>query len=271
MNAQTNPRPRSFKWFMARAIVLLTMTVLIAMFVPGIRARVIMKVSSWQQYAQSPLKELGVWIDLPTGQGWFDDLLFYHDASGLKSETGVPLDLSIYYNFGAFEKGRSLIYTPGSGYYGSFYGAYIVTGPSLPAADSKFVKRVAAYDYETLILRALGHPSPYGTFEVLEADVQPVETYMDVPEWTRYEVRIQVPGVAHTKTQWRLHYWQFGTPPPRGDSEPFETAELHGRLFVKSFKEEAMLVIVYMLCESPEFLEQLDERIRTEGRLQIEP
>ncbi|SCZ79371.1 hypothetical protein [Acidaminobacter hydrogenoformans] len=266
-----HPNLRRSSRLLVLGLSLLLLVLLLTIAAAGIRARVIMKVSSWQQYAESPLKELGVRIDLPTGQGWFDDLLFYHDASGLKSETGVPLDLSIYYNFGAFEKGRSLVYTPGSGYYGSFYGAYIVTGPALPALDARFVERVAAYDYETLILRALGHPSPFGTFEVLEAEVAPVELLMDIADWTRYEVQIQVPGVAHIKTQWRLHYWQFGTPPPLRDLEPFERAELHGRLYVKSFEAEDMRIIVYMLCESPEVLERLDERIRSEGRLQIKP
>lgn len=271
MNAQTRPHPNSRQWLMTWVIVLLLMPAVIAMFVPSLRARVIMGVSSWQQYAESPLKDRGVRMDLPAGQGWFDALLFYHDARGFKSETGVPLDLSIYYNFGAFEKGRSLIYRPGSGYYGSFYGAYVVTGTRLPEADSKFVERVAAYDYEMLILSALGHPNPAGTFEVLEAEVYPEETFMGYTDWDRYEVQIQVPGVIHAKTQWRRHYWQFGTPPPLGALEPFAGAELHGRLYVKSFEEEDMRVIVYMLCESTEILERLDERIRSKGQLQIKP
>jgi len=144
---------------------ILALLVVMAMMIPGTRARAIMAVSSWQQYNQSPLKENRVRVELPAGEGWFDEMLFYQDSNGLKTQEGRPLELSIYYTFGDFENGRSTVYLPGSGLlFLVFMGAYLILGSTLPVPDAYWVERVSAHDYEALILRALGHPNPYGTF-----------------------------------------------------------------------------------------------------------
>lgn len=250
-----------------RIIGPILLLVMVALMVPGTRARVVMAISSWQQYTQSPLKEKGIRIELPTGQGWFGDLLFYHDSRGIKTEQGQPLDLSIYYNFGAFKNGHSLFYQPGSGYYASFYGAYAVSAEPLPDANQVLVERIAAYDYETLILKALGHPSPDGTFKVNDVQVFLADTFLGYADWLRYEVNIAVPGPAHHKEKWRLHYWQFGAPPEPKLVKNYEEVNLLGRIYVRAFEDENLIIMVYMICESNEVLEDLHEEILKEGQI----
>ena len=246
---------------------LIILLVIVTMMFPGARARVVMAVSSMQQFAQSPLKEKGIRIELPVGQGWFGDMLFYHDPRGLKTSQGQPLDLSIYYTYGAFKNGHSSVYQFGSGYYASFYGAYVVSADPLPDADQALIERIAAYDYEMLILGALGHPSPYGTFKVNDFQVSMVDTLMGHEGWMRYDANILVPGPAHQRTKWRLHYWQFGVPPESIKDENFKKANLKGRIYVRAFEDEKLIIMVYMICESNEVLEDLQEQILKEGRI----
>ena len=42
---------------------------------------------------------------------------------------------------------------------------------------------------------------------------------------------------------------------------------MNGRIYVKSFEEEDLLVMVYLICESGDVLERTDARIRESGRL----
>lgn len=256
---------RSFLFSMG----ILTLLVVIALMIPGTRARAVMAVSSWQQYNQSPLKEHGIRVELPAGEGWFDDMFFYQDSNGLKTQDGRPLELSIYYTFGDYENGRSLIYTPGSGYYSSFYGAYLISGTTLPTPDAYWVERVAAHDYEALILKALGHPNPYGTFKVNAFEIREESALLGYPDWTRYDGLIEAPGVAHQRGDFLRHYWQFGAPPDLGSEAAFAPIALNGRIYVKSFEEEELLVMVYLICESSDVLERTDARIRESGRLEI--
>ena len=250
-----------------RATTLIILLAVVTMMIPGTRARVVMAASSMQQFAQSPLKETGIRIELPVGQGWFGDILFYHDPIGLKTNQGQPLDLSIYYTYGAFKNGHSLVYQSGSGYYASFYGAYVVSADPLPVADQALIERIAAYDYEILILGALGHPSPYGTFKVNDFQMSMVDTFLGYEGWMRYDANILVPGPAHQRTKWRLHYWQFGVPPESIKDENFIKANLKGRIYVRAFEDENLIIMVYMICESNEVLEDLQEQILKEGRI----
>lgn len=262
---------RHYVWrhFILISMGILALLVVVALMIPGTRARVVMAVSSWQQYNQSPLKEQGIRVELPAGKGWFEDMMFYQDSNGLKTQEGRPLELSIYYTFGAYEKGRSLIYTPDSGYYSSFYGAYLISGSTLPMPDAYWVERVAAHDYEALILKALGHPNPYGTFKVNAFEIREESELMGYLDWTRYDGLIEAPGVAHQRGDFLLHYWQFGAPPDLGSEVAFGTTTLNGRIYVKSFEEEDLLVMVYLICESGDVLEHTDARIRESGRLVI--
>lgn len=248
---------------------ILALLVVMAMMIPGTRARAIMAVSSWQQYNQSPLKENRIRVELPAGEGWFDEMLFYQDSNGLKTQEGRPLELSIYYTFGDFENGRSTVYLPGSGYYSSFYGAYLILGSKLPVPDAYWVERVSAHDYEALILKALGHPNPYGTFKVNAFEIREESELLGYPDWTRYDGLIEAPGVAHQRGEFLRHYWQFGSPPDLGSEAAFGTTTLNGRIYVKSFEEEDLLVMVYLICESSAVLEHTDARIRESGRLVI--
>ena len=262
-------RHHVWRRFFLFSMCILTLLVVITLMIPGTRAGVVMAVSSWQQYRQSPLKEHGIRVELPAGEGWFDEMLFYQDSNGLKTQEGRPLELSIYYTFGAYEKGRSLIYTPGSGYYSSFYGAYLISGSTLPMLDAYWVERVAAHDYEALILKALGHPSPYGTFKVNAFEIREESELLGYPDWMRYDGLIEAPGVAHQRGEFLRHYWQFGSPPDLGSEGAFSPTTLNGRIYVKSFEEEDLLVMVYLICESRDVLERTDTRIRESGRLVI--
>lgn len=255
--------------FILFSMAVMVLLVIIALSIPQTRARVVMAVSSWQQYNQSPLKEHGIRVELPAGEGWFEDMLFYQDSNGLKTQEGIPLELSIYYTFGAYENGRSLIYIPESGYYSSFYGAYLISGSTLPTPDAYWVERVAAHDYEALILKALGHPSPYGTFKVNTFEIREESELLGYPDWKRFDGIIEAPGVAHQRGNLLLHYWQFGAPPDLGSEAAFAPTALNGRIYVKSFEEEDLLVMVYIICESGDVLERTDERIRESGRLVI--
>jgi hypothetical protein len=228
-----------------------------------------MQFSSRNQLADSPLKSLGVSLELPAGDGWFPDMLVYHDATGLKDKSGQPLDLTIFYTFGAFQDGRSTFYTPGSGYYASFYGAYAIHGKTLPDPTPELLEKVAAYDYERLILSALGLSRTTGSFKVSRLSQTKVESYLGYSDWSRYNLKADVPGPAHERAGWLRHYWQFGTPPPL-NGEPFESAALYGRVYVKVFPEKNMTLMLYLLCESEMILENTDRTLMSQGEWRME-
>jgi hypothetical protein len=250
-------------WYLLCAVAV---AIVVTLSVPVLRAHVVMRISSIRQYASSSLDNAGLNLDLPTGNGWFNDMLFYHAENAINDDAGSPLDLSIFYTFGGYKEGRSSVYTPGSGYYTSFYGAYALQGNPAPDPTPALLKRIAAVDYETLILKDLGHPAPHGTFNVTASKTSPAGSYLGHSDWTRYDLLLKVPGAAHEKGKWLRHYWQFGTPPPL-KGQPFEPTDLAGRLYAKTFPEQQLTLIIYLICESETILEQTDQRIQSLGSL----
>ena len=108
-------------------IVLVIAAALVFWFFYPIRSMIVMSIYSGQHESESVMARGGFDIEMPSGNGWYPFVMTYN-AHGFESWSGVDADMSIMYNFGAFDAATrtSSLYDPDSDHYSSFYGAYAV-------------------------------------------------------------------------------------------------------------------------------------------------
>ncbi len=121
-------------------------------------------------------------VHMPAGridetQQWYPFLLTYNASASFSKVTGRDIDLTIVYNFGAYDykTGRSKIYSIGSPYNGAFYGAYFIKEKDIPFSflfdasgvlKEDSIAKIAEFDYMNLVLMGLGAETSKIGFEL---------------------------------------------------------------------------------------------------------
>ena len=127
-----------------------------------------MGVYSGQHARESVMKKQGFTVDIPSGKGWYPFMLTYN-ADGFASWSGIDADMTILYDFGAFDTGTrtSTIYDPRSDKYCAFYGAYVLRMDEGAfgftddgGVDMDTVTRAFEYDYTQLVIEGFGCDAP---------------------------------------------------------------------------------------------------------------
>ena len=228
---------------------------LIFWFFYPLRSMIVMGIYSGQHEEQSVLTQSGMEIDMPSGNGWYPFVMTYN-AGGFAQWAGVEADMTILYNFGAFDlwKRTSSIYDPQSPYYSSFYGAYAVHqmdgtvfGFEDGVIDLDAVALAVKYDYTQLVIRDFGCEDP--VFEILAMETQTGLEYAGSGGWTRLDAVIWANGTAHAYAGYRQPYLQYGRPMETPDAD-FEPCELIGRVYAKYLREYECTVMIYVIAPS---------------------
>lgn len=254
------------------ACALLIAALLIFWFFYPLRSYIVMGVYSWQHSAQSVQKQHGFSVDIPTGAGWYPFMLTYN-AKGYSAWSGISADMSILYNFGAFNAltRTSSFYDINSDKYSAFYGAYVlhqkngVFGFSDDgAADVIAVESAVKYDYTQLVIAGFGASDI--VFNAGGYKTQPGTSYAGSEGWTRIDADITANGVAHTYKKEQQAYLQYG-PPMAAAEQDFAPVSLKGRLYLKYLKAYDCTVMLYVIAKDADVVDACDNGILSKTKI----
>ncbi len=254
--------------------ILVIAVLLITWFFYPLRSYIVMSVYSGQHSAESVMKENGFRVDMPSGGGWYPFVMTYN-ADGFREWSGTDADMSIMYNFGAFDTytRTSSIYDAASDKYSSFYGAYVLSRDEGVYGFNKDgdinVEEILAsvrYDYCKLVLSAFGCAIP--EFSVNEVDVKKDVEYAGSEGWACIDAQITTNGVAHNYTGYMTPYLQYGRPFGNVE-EDFEVINLFGRIYMKYFEDFGCTVMIYVIAPNEKTVEQCDINILKKTRLSL--
>jgi hypothetical protein len=245
--------------------VLLLAAALIFWFFYPLRSYVVMSVYSGQHSNESVLKKNGFSLDIPSGEGWYPFVMTYN-ADGFDSWSGIDADMSILYNFGAFDTATrtSSFYDVDSDKYCAFYGAYVlhqndgVFGFTDGEVDMDAITQAVKYDYTQLVLAGFGCDDI--VFDVDEFDIQPDMSYAGRDGWTRIDAAITTNGVAHQFIESKTAYLQYG-PPTKPVDEDFSVTTLQGRLYIKYIEDYDCTVMLYVIAPNANAVETCDDDV----------
>lgn len=252
-------------------IIILLLSFIILLNFSYIKSLFVMYFYNSYQKQNSIMEEKGFTIDMPGGtiteeKDWYPFVLTFNDTS-ISSAIGENLNLTILYNFGAFEDGQSLLYDPHSDYYSAFYGAYIIEskdkGKSYGFEDRELIEeeiiKIASHDIEHLVLKSIGCIDPEVTFRPLGSPRK--ADYISYENWMVIDAAINSQSPLHTQKKNHLAYLQYGKPPRDYQGEDFPDTKLSGRIYCRYFKEFDVTIVIYILAPSFEVIERTDQEI----------
>jgi len=246
--------------------VLLIAAALIFWFFYPLRSLIVMGVYSGQHKQESVHKQHGFSVGIPSGSGWYPFVMTYN-ADGFAAWSGIDADMSILYNFGAFDTATrtSSFYNTDSDRYCSFYGAYVLhkdDGVFGIADDGNVnmedITQAVAYDYTQLVLSGFGCDD--SVFCVDEYVLQQDVLYAGSNGWTRIDAAMTTNGVSHRYKESKTAYLQYG-PPTQALQEDFAVTTLQGRLYIKYFEDYDCTVMLYVIAPNIDAADACDKDI----------
>lgn len=245
----------------------------------------VMKLYGGIHERESLMAEAGIEIDIPGGtvteeKDWYPFVMTYNPGDGFGRFTGEDAELSIMYNFPAFDvtKGGSMLFDPSSPYYNGFYGAYMIKGEDGDGnpygfdkdgrLDLAAVSKVPEFDFQYLVLADFGLEREDMTFEWEIADFEEGVSYAGSDGWTRVDAGLTVNGAYHHRDRFRRSYLQYGTPAGfDGRGADFAPVEMKGRVYGKYFDEYGAGIFFYVMAADEGVLKACDEEILSDSRI----
>jgi len=246
-----------------------------------VKSLAVMSVYSASEYNNSVMKNNDIDIRIPGGlstleKDWYPFVMTFNPtASSFSQRVGRDVEISIMYNFGAFEylKGASSYYDADSPYYNSFYGAYVIhdenqafgfnSDGTLNEAELSIVPN---YDMRILVLKSIGCPSP--TFDYTVDDITYNNSYLDTVGWTIMTSTIETQSPIHAVKKDYQAYIQYGKPSPADyDGLDFPMMTLYGRVYAKYFEDEQVTVCFYIIGSDLEAMDRCDSEILQKSQL----
>jgi hypothetical protein len=209
---------------------------------------------------------------MPTGEGWYPFVMTYN-ADGFSAWSGIDANMSILYNFGAFDVSTrtSSFYDVNSDKYCAFYGAYVLhqnggvfglTDGS--AVDMEEITQAVKYDYTQLVLEGFGCDDI--VFGVDEYELQRGAAYAGSGGWTRIDAVITTNGVAHRYKENKTAYFQYGAPTQAVD-EDFAVTTLQGRLYIEYLEDYDCTVMLYVIAPDTDAVDACDKEILSKTKI----
>lgn len=231
-----------------------------------LRSYVVMSVYSASNAKDSVMQQNGFKTDMPSGEGWYPFVMTYN-AESFRTYSGLDADMSIMYNFGAFDlaKRTSTIYDKSSDKYSSFYGAYVVQEKEHTfgfnddgSVDIDAISLAVKYDYTKLVIRDFGWKKQM--FSIDDVTTETGLSFADSDGWTKIDAVLTVNGAAHNYNGYKTPYLQYGRPMEKVEKD-FEVTNLYGRVYAKYFNEYDCTVMVYAIAPNPNTVNQCDSDI----------
>ena len=241
-------------------------------FFPALKSYAVMGVYSAMHHNTSVMRQNGFDIKMDAGKGWYPFVLTFN-ADGFSAWSGTAADMSILYNFGAFDASSrtSSLYDQSSPWYSAFYGAYVANkdGGAFGFDDDGLVDmqqiiQAVEYDYTQLVMRNFGCLGP--VFSVEEYAVLEDTECAGSGGWTQIDALMRVNGVAHQYSTDKNAYLQYGRPPNHA-GEDFPIIQMIGRLYVKYLDEYDCTVMLYAMAPDIHVVDACDSDIFSKTRI----
>ncbi|MDA3846686.1 MAG: hypothetical protein PF505_09125 [Vallitaleaceae bacterium] len=269
------------KWQKLLIIILIITVFVISPFFQYAKSVAVMAVYSASEYNQSVMKNNDIEIKIPGGlstmdKDWYPFVMTFNPTpSSFSRRVGRDVEISIMYNFGAFEylKGASSYYDDQSPYYNSFYGAYVIHDENQSFgfnADGTLneaeLSIVPDYDMRILVLRSLGCTTP--TFDYTVDDISYGNSYLGIDDWTIMTSTIETQSPIHAVKKDYQAYIQYGKPYQKDyNGEDFPLMTVYGRVYAKYFAAEKLTVCFYIIGSDLEAMDFCDSEILQKSEL----
>ena len=252
-------------------IIILTLLFINSTFFPILKSYTIMSIYSKIHENSSFLTEENIRIQIPGGwstlkNDYFPFVIVFDPSDSFSRYINEPVDLTIYYNFGAFDlwKGASSLYNPSSPYYTTFYGAYAVrykdadkiyglTKERTP--DINAITQITDFDMKYLVYNSVGNMNPNLEYNIEEGQNTMV---IDGHEFIVFDATIQMEGMWHQQMKDYRAYIQYGKP-PLYSKQSFEEVQGYGRIYLYYDEVNRISYFFYIITTDMQTLEYTEE------------
>ncbi|MFZ7120675.1 MAG: hypothetical protein ACOWWH_06970 [Eubacteriaceae bacterium] len=256
---------------MKKSIILFVIIILLILFIVNfsyIESILFMKVYSDYNDMTSIMNKNNFCIHMSGGictkeKDWFPFVMTFNDYD-ISKKINEDIDISIMYNFGAFENGRSNFYNEKSDYFSSFYGAYIIQSKNRSQTfgfqgndiDTDAIMKITKYDLQELVLKSLGCQNVNVSFII--DNVYKNIAYLSINNWIRIDSTIISVSPLHKFKRNHLAYIQYGKPPLHYFGKDFDKEKLVGRMYCKYFNEYKCTILLYIIAPNTSIIEKTD-------------
>lgn len=212
---------------------------------------------------------------------WYPFVMTFSADEGFRRFTGdSSLSLTILYNFPSFslQKGCSRLYDTASGYYNSFYGAYLIkdadgtpygftmqeNGTFFP--DAAQAAEVPKYDFLELVLSEFGLTAQNAVFDWNITNISEPLPYAGKENFYRIDAILTVNGASHHFNGFTPSYLQYGRP-GYPVTEPLAPVSMYGRLYGTYLEEKNLSLFFYIVAADQEVLDACDRKILSKSTL----
>ncbi len=253
------------KYRLVKIIIAFVLLVGLVLAFPFSRSLAVMSVYSAAEQRDSVLKNEGVRIRLPGGfstpeKDWYPFVITFN-ADYFGAYVNRPVDLTILYNFGAFNPavGCSSFYNPKSDYFDAFYGAYVIKSHDgnvfgyldNGTLDVAEMAKVFEYDMNVLVLQSLGCASPEFGYTLTGTG----ETTIDGRVYDVVDAKITTQSPLHHVADFQNAYFQYGSPKRLFIQKDFKNTSVYGRIYASELPDQNITLCFYIIAPNPQTIE----------------
>jgi len=232
----------------------------------GLRSDLALQVQGYGFKEESVFNQVGLEFYIPTGKdysgsGWTKNIKLYHPGNDFPHDE-VKGNMSILYNFGHFERGRSTFYDPNSDYFNAHYGIYAIQlddgifGWKNGKLDEASITKIIAFDQLELVMASLGCPASLRHFDYQITDIKEGLSMAGFSDWVQINAVISTNSPLHHKIKNRLGYLQYGEPLGNYQGEDFPVVAMQGRIYLRYDEVHKVTVIYFVIGKSSEFIDK---------------
>ena len=247
----------------------LLIVLLIIVGIPECRSDTALFLQSIMLSDQDLFKSSGLKLSIPTGNtvtnsSWGETMKSFQPGPDFPHGDSTGR-LSILYNFGDFENGRSSFYDPDADTYNAHYGVYAIAldegifGFRDNEPDLDAITRLVAFDQLNLVMASLGCPTAKGVFE---AEIIKVKNHISMAgfdDWIKIDAKITTNSPLHQKIQFQRGYLQYGAPPKNYQGQNFLPVDMVGRLYLRYDADVNLTIIYFAIAKNENIVEKTSQ------------
>lgn len=260
--------------------ILLVVIFYLSPIFPFVKSVTVMSVYSLSEKSNSLLDSEEIKLKMPGGlstlkKDWYPFVMVFNDSYGFSRYIGRDVELTILYNFGAFDylKGHSTYYDTESDFHNAFYGAYVTKTDERPfgfeldgTPNYEEMALVPEYDMRVLVLESIGCENPQFEWEL--TDMKPVDSFIGYSDWYVMNAIIRTNSPVHQQVEDFMAYIQYGEP-PKDATDNFPLVEMQGRVYAKYFEEHGVSIFFYVIAPDEVAIETCDKEFLQESKLKF--